>query len=158
MSYLHEWRPDIYLGPSRFLSLYIAGMHALCVAILPHWEVEVQWRVHVAICVVVSWVYSHYRYGALKGRRSVRRVLWCADGWLLEDARGSKKLFSLADGSRVSENFILLRFRTSHGGWLKGVFVPVWRDSVDEESFRRLQRFLRWQKEGVINPVAESRM
>ncbi|MDX1694974.1 MAG: hypothetical protein R3208_14505 [Ketobacteraceae bacterium] len=156
MSYLHEWRPDLAVGPSKRLAAWFALVHTPMLALLPFTALMLPWKGLVACLVVLQWWHLHRRYAVQRDPGSVRRILWATDGWMLEDARGMHGPYRLSAGSRVNRDFMLLHFR--RGGFLPwglaggSHWVPVLRDNVGDERFHLLQIFLRWQRASVLNP------
>lgn len=153
MSYLHEWRPDLRLKPSLTLAIWLAAIHVALIALMPFWQVPVGWRLFIVACVLVSWAHGHRKYVLLRAKGSVTRVCWCSDGWMVETATGLQGPLVLSGNSRVAKDFILLHFRRLSGWYRPGFFVPILRDSLDQESYHTLQIFLRWQKSKVLNPA-----
>lgn len=155
MSYLHEWRPDLTIGPSRSLALWLGLFHGALLVMLPFASLATGWWLLLECLFLGQWLYLHRRYAALGNKHSVIRLLWMEDGWMLEDARGMQGPFRLSPASRIGRDFLLLHFRRS--GWLAGfvggsVTVPLVRDNIGDERFHLLQIFMRWQRSGVLNP------
>ena len=157
MLFLHDWRPDLQLKPSTVLAAGSSGFcGVLVLASLLFWDAHDFWRWFVVACLLGAWAHTFYRYVQLKSNKSVRRVLWCADGWMVECGGGLMGPYVLGKASRVARGGVLFHF-CSPAKFLAviypGVFVPVWRDSIDQEDFHRLQLFLRWQKTKIVNPA-----
>ena len=125
------------------------------------------WILPVALLLLWQWRYLHRRYATLAHPKSVRRVLWASDGWMVEDDQGMQGPWRLCGGSRVMRDLMVLHFRRGGllpwGLWGHSLRVPVLRDNVlgpggdpdpegGEARFHLLQIFLRWQRPEVLNP------
>lgn len=157
MSYLHEWRPDLSIAPSRALSMILAIFHMSALGLLPFANLANGWTMVLTALLLLQWFLLAHRYARLTSPLAVTRILWMEDGWMLETQRGMHGPYRLSPASRVNRHFLLLHFRRGGlfgalGLGAGSVSVPVVRDNVGNERFHLLQIFMRWQRPGVLNP------
>jgi hypothetical protein len=122
----------------------LAGLHALaglCAVANP-----LPWWFKLPLLLAIALSFRH-----------VRRDYWLAPlthavaledgGAIVVEHRSGPVQAELADGSVATTGIVILRLRTESG---KSLAIPVCRDSLDEESFRRLRVGLRcgtWRSE-----------
>ncbi|PIE41139.1 MAG: hypothetical protein CSA49_05105 [Gammaproteobacteria bacterium] len=89
------------------------------------------------------------------------RIQWATDGWFVTTRQKIEGPLVLRSSTRVARSLILLHFGRPPGHpvtrplrhFTVDFVVPVLPDSLDQESYRALQIFLRWQRAAVLNPL-----
>lgn len=153
MSSLHDWRPDLTIAPSITLSVWVAALHLIFLALLPFLGLHPIVVAALVLGVILNWAFLHRRYLILRDKSAVKHIRWCDDGWMLTTNSGLQGPFALAGGSRIAKGIIWLQFKSPRAKFRVNYIVPILRDSLDEDSYRKLQVFLRWQKKAVVNPA-----
>lgn len=129
----------IKLNRSARLAGLIAISHAgglVCLWLAP---VPMVGQVLITAPVILSAVYCLQRYALLSSPLSVVNLEWQAGGWLLTDRRNIQYSVSLAEGSMRSRRLTVLLFLTERG---RTISVPIFRDMLDADDYRRLQQRL----------------
>lgn len=126
----------IKLNRSAFLAAFIAIGHAgglvcLWLTPLPLWS-----QAFATVPVVFNAARSLKRYAWLSNPLAVVRLEWHAGGWLLTDNGGQQCPARLATGSMRSRVLTVLLFLTESGSLIS---VPICRDMLDPDDYRRLQ-------------------
>lgn len=129
----------IELNRSVFLAVLVSLTHIgafVCLWLAP---VPFLAQVPVTVLTVFSAVYSMRRYALLGATRSVVRLEWHSGGWLLTDQAGTQHSATLMLGSMRSRLLTVLLFLTNGK---RSVSVPICRDMLDPDDYRRLQQRL----------------
>lgn len=123
--------------PSRWLLRGLATAHLLAgLAALAN---SLPWTFRCLILLCVVWSFIRERRAVLWPEvESV--VLGPGEGACEIGHRGIAESVCVQDGSLVSRYLVILRLRTESG---RRIDLPVVRDSMDEETHRRLRVYLR---------------
>ncbi len=86
---------------------------------------------------LISLIYSLGRHVLQTHQRSISEINWTSDGrWLLTTRSGNSFQARLSANSFLHPQLVVLNF--IHGRW-KRQSVVLFRDALDQESFRRLR-------------------
>lgn len=146
----HTFATAIEVVPSasvllRGTVLIVHGVTATVLATCA-WTYPWLWLLLPALLAHLGW--SYQRYGCLRGRHVVRRLIWRHDGsWSVADAGGDMKEARLLPQSFLHPALLVLNFRCLEDGALRAVILC--RDSESEAVLRRLRRRLRFQAVGA---------
>jgi len=108
------------------------------------------------LAVVVGYFLILYRGELrLRGRRAVRLALWDGRGqWRIQVGPGALQGARLLPDSLNLTYLVILRFKTDAGAQLS---LPLFRDSIDADSHRRLRARLRVYAASLTGSGAEQR-
>lgn len=120
---LHQW---------FVLACHGLGLASLWLSVLPVW-LSVSATLGLGASVILSW-----RYASCP---RLAQILYREQNWTLVGPSQQVWKGSLLPSTRVGRWLTLLHFRLDNGRFLA---VPVWRDSLDAEDYRRMQVVLRW--------------
>ena len=129
----------IKLNRSTCLAALISAGHAgglVCLWLAP---VSLPGQLLATVPIVFSAAYCLQRYALLRNPHSIVRLERHAGGWLLTDRCNVQYPARLAPESMRSRLLTLLLFLTEGK---RKVSVPIFRDMLDSDDYRRLQLYL----------------
>ena len=154
---LHDWRPDLRVQPSRRLCWISIAFHAIALLLVMLLPTAFLIKMILAAGLLLHGISIHWQWVSLTSPKAVTRITWCEDGWILTTQKGLLGPFELAPASRMSADLILLHFRTGSRLFAFSRCCVLLADSLDRDEFRRLQVFLRWQRQQIRNPLGAAR-
>lgn len=128
--------------PSAWMAWILAGAHITAAAVV---ILAVSFKPAAAallLLALLSWYRAHRVHVQHRGARSIRRLVWQADGqWLLDDGRESAQPAHLLPSSYLHPRLVILNFRLlTRRGRRNLVLLP---DSLDAQTLRQLRRRMR---------------
>lgn len=102
---------------------------------------NMQWQwwqiVLMSSVVLISLIYNFGRHVLQTHQQSITEINWTSDGrWLLTTRSGNSFQARLSENSFLHPQLVVLNF--NRGRW-KRQSVVLFRDALDQESFRRLR-------------------
>lgn len=133
---------DLLLQPSRYLLIMLLCLHGVALLACLITPLNLLLKVAVSLAVLLSLAYSLTRYATLATRFAIVQLRELANGtWLLLDKQGRQWSAVLQNRYLATNLLIILNF--SIPGKRLAASIPIMRDALSAEQFRRLNTKLR---------------
>ncbi len=132
---------ELRLGPSWQQAGTLLVMHVGALVFLAPLAIPALAKAFFSLVIVASLLHTLYVHGLRRGRRSLVRLAWLADGsWELEEQSGVRRRAELAGVNYAHPRLVVLNFRYRDGG--RGRSVVLTPDSLMGGSLRQLRVLL----------------
>lgn len=126
--------------PSRTLSVYLLGLHGVAMLAVIHLPLAPSVLSMLIIALLLHGAWLGWSAVLRRAPWSIVALSWNAGGWMLTRADGQMRTACLLPSSVVTHFVVVLHFRDPAR---RRYVLPLWRDSVAAEDWRRLQVRLR---------------
>lgn len=133
---------DLVLKPSRYLLLMLFCLHGVALLAGLITPLNLLLKLALLSAIFISLAYNIMRYAILAPRFAIVQLRQLADGnWLLLDKQGRQWSAVLQNRYLASNLLVILNF--SIPGKHLTTAIPIMRDTLSTEQFRRLNTKLR---------------